>query len=75
MLEPRGNDVLVGALLLPPQDPANAAGVIFFNNVGGGHVRSHGTIRLVVTLAHLGRIGPGEHGIRDARGHGARHAA
>lgn len=29
MLEPRGNEVLVGALLCTPQDPANAAGVIF----------------------------------------------
>lgn len=32
--EPRGSDVLVGALLCPPVDPACVAGVIFFNNVG-----------------------------------------
>src|SRR5262249_4255083 len=31
---PRGSDVMVGALLLPPVDPACAAGVVFFNNVG-----------------------------------------
>ena len=68
MLEPRGNDVLVGALLLPPQDPANAAGVIFFNNVGGLGMCGHGTIGLVVTLAHLGRIAPGEHGIETPVG-------
>ena len=68
MLEPRGNDVLVGALLLAPQDPANAAGVIFFNNVGGLGMCGHGTIGLVVTLAHLGRIGPGEHGIETPVG-------
>jgi hypothetical protein len=28
--EPRGGDVLVGALLVPPADPDRAAGVIFF---------------------------------------------
>ena len=32
--EPRGSDVMVGALLCEPHDPACAAGVIFFNNVG-----------------------------------------
>ena len=64
--EPRGSDVLVGALLLEPTDPACAAGVIFFNNVGCLGMCGHGTIGLVVTLAHLGRIGAGEHRHRDA---------
>ena len=32
--EPRGSDVLVGALLCTPADAANACGVIFFNSVG-----------------------------------------
>src|SRR5579872_1342627 len=32
--EPRGSDVIVGALLCPPVDPACVAGAIFFNNVG-----------------------------------------
>ncbi len=32
--EPRGSDVLVGALLCEPVDRSCAAGVIFFNNVG-----------------------------------------
>src|SRR4051812_42693033 len=32
--EPRGSDVLVGALLQEPVDASCAAGVIFFNNVG-----------------------------------------
>src|SRR5579871_4702358 len=31
--EPRGSDVVVGALLCPPSDLRCAAGVIFFNNV------------------------------------------
>jgi 4-hydroxyproline epimerase len=59
--EPRGSDVLVGALLCPPLDPACAAGVIFFNNVGYLGMCGHGTIGLMVTLAHLGRIAPGLH--------------
>ena len=32
--EPRGSDVMVGAILVPPNDPTCAAGVIYFNNVG-----------------------------------------
>jgi len=61
--EPRGSDVLVGALLVPPHEPDCAFGVLFFNNVGPLGMCGHGTIGLVVTLAHLGRIGPGEHRI------------
>ena len=59
--EPRGSEVLVGALLLPPCDPASAAGVIFFNNVGMLGMCGHGMIGVVRSLQHLGRIGPGEH--------------
>src|SRR5213596_3358419 len=59
--EPRGSDVMVGALLCEPVDPACAAGVIFFNNVGYLNMCGHGTIGVAVTLAHLGRIGPGSH--------------
>ncbi len=61
--EPRGSDVLVGALLCEPLDPSSAAGVIFFNNVGYLGMCGHGTIGLLVTLAHLGRITTGEHRI------------
>ncbi|HUI57247.1 MAG TPA: proline racemase family protein [Bryobacteraceae bacterium] len=57
--EPRGNDAIVGALLCEPSDPANDAGVIFYNNVGYLGMCGHGTIGLVVTLAHMGRIRPG----------------
>jgi 4-hydroxyproline epimerase len=66
--EPRGSDVMVGALLCEPVDPACAAGVIFFNNVGYLGMCGHGTIGLIVTLAHLGRIGPGEHRIETPVG-------
>jgi 4-hydroxyproline epimerase len=66
--EPRGSDPMVGALLLPPSDPGNAAGVIFFNNVGTLGMCGHGTIGLMVTLAHLGRISVGTHRIETPVG-------
>ncbi len=66
--EPRGSDVLVGALLLPPQDPTCVAGVIFFNNVGCLGMCGHGTIGLVKTLEYLGRIQPGTHRIETCVG-------
>jgi 4-hydroxyproline epimerase len=66
--EPRGSDVLVGACLVPPHDASCAFGVIFFNNVGFLGMCGHGTIGLVVTLAHLGRLQPGEHRIETPVG-------
>jgi 4-hydroxyproline epimerase len=60
--------VLVGGLLVPPTDPTCAAGVIFFNNVGYLGMCGHGTIGLVVTLAHLGRFTAGEHRIETPAG-------
>jgi len=59
--EPRGYDALVGALLCEPVDSSCAAGLIFFNNVGYLGMCGHGTIGAAVTLAHMGRIGPGTH--------------
>jgi 4-hydroxyproline epimerase len=61
--EPRGSDVLVGALLCEPSDVSCIAGVIFFNNVGYLGMCGHGTIGLMATLAHLGRVKPGTHRI------------
>jgi 4-hydroxyproline epimerase len=66
--EPRGSDVIVGALLCEPVDPSCAAGVIFFNNVGVIGMCGHGTIGLAVTLAHLGRLRPGRHRIETPVG-------
>lgn len=66
--EPRGSDVMVGALLVPPHDPSCQFGVIFFNNVGTLWMCGHGTIGLVVTLAHLGQVKPGEVRIDTAVG-------
>jgi 4-hydroxyproline epimerase len=66
--EPRGSDVLVGALLVEPSEYSCAAGVIFFNNVSYLGMCGHGMIGLVVILAHLGRIQPGEHRIETSVG-------
>jgi 4-hydroxyproline epimerase len=63
MNEPRGSDVLVGALLTPPEKPGSECGVVFFNNVGYLGMCGHGTMGLVATLVHLGRIQPGVHAI------------
>lgn len=59
--EPRGGDVWIGGLICPPVNPEACAGVVFFNNVGVLNMCGHGTIGLAATLAHMGRIGPGEH--------------
>ena len=66
--EPRGSDVVVGALLQEAADPGCSAGVIFFNNVGYLGMCGHGTIGLIKTLAHMGRIKPGEHWIETPVG-------
>ena len=60
ILEPRGSDALVGALLCEPTDPGCATGVIFFNNVGYLNMCGHGAIGVAVTLAYLGRAEVGE---------------
>ncbi len=56
--EPRGSDVMVGALLVPSHRTGCRHGVIFFNNVGVLGMCGHGTIGLVASLAHLGRLSP-----------------
>ena len=61
--EPRGNDVIVGGLICEPVDRSCAAGVIFFNNEGYLGMCGHGTIGLMITLAHLKRIEAGTHRI------------
>lgn len=66
--EPRGSEVIVGALLCTQLEATSACGVIFFNNVGYLGMCGHGTIGLIATLAHLGRIAPGEHRIETPVG-------
>jgi len=59
--EPRGSDTMVGALLVPAAAADACSGVIFFNNVGYLGMCGHGSIGVICTLAHLGRIEPGTH--------------
>jgi 4-hydroxyproline epimerase len=57
--EPRGSDVMVGALLVTPHRADCQLGVIFFNNVGLLGMCGHGTIGLIASLAHTGQLKPG----------------
>jgi 4-hydroxyproline epimerase len=66
--EPRGHEVIVGALLVEPKDTSCATGVIFFNNVGLLGMCGHGMIGLIATLKHVGRISAGEHRIQTPVG-------
>ena len=57
--EPRGADVWVGAVLTPPVSAEAVCGVVFFTTVGPLGMCGHGTIGIVETLRHLGRVKPG----------------
>ncbi len=66
--EPRGSDVMVGALAGTPHDPDCVAGVIFFNNVAYLGMCGHGMIGLVATLAYQNKIAAGRHKIETPVG-------
>ena len=66
--EPRGSGRTGGASLSAPADSRCVGGVLFFNNVGYLGMCGHGTIGVVTTLAHLGRIGSGKHWIETPVG-------
>ena len=68
ILEPRGFEAVVGAYLCEPADSDCVTGVVFFNNVACLNSCLHGTIGLVRTLEHLGRISPGVHKIETPVG-------
>jgi 4-hydroxyproline epimerase len=59
--EPRGSDVIVGGLLCEPVDHSCSAGIIFFDTAAYLGMCGHGTIGLMATLKHLGKIGNGTH--------------
>ncbi|MFC4993237.1 proline racemase family protein [Rubritalea tangerina] len=63
LLEPRGFEAMVGAVLVEPHESDCVAGVIFFNNAGYLNMCIHGTIGLAKTLEHMGVIGVGRHRI------------
>lgn len=56
VVEPRGHEAVVGALLTPPVEAGSLAGVIFFDNEGCLGMCGHGSIGVVRTLAELGRL-------------------
>ncbi|MFN8546398.1 MAG: proline racemase family protein [Candidatus Eisenbacteria bacterium] len=60
VLEPRGHEAIVAALLTPPVAPESVAGVIFWNNVGCLGMCGHGLIGVARTLELLGNARPGE---------------
>ena len=57
--EPRGHDAMVAAILTPPVAAGSVAGVVYCDDAGFIGMCGHGTIGVVRTLAHLGRIGAG----------------
>ena len=61
LLEPRGHDAMVGALLVPTSRSDCCTGVIYFNPVGNLGMCGHATLGTVVALAHLGQLQPGTH--------------
>lgn len=66
--EPRGSPIAVGALLCAPVARV-ASGVIFFNNAGYLGMCGHGTIGVLATLRHLGRVAaPGTYDIETPVG-------
>ncbi len=61
--EPRSSEAAVGALLCPPENPGQLAGVLYFDNGGMLDMCVHGTIGLVTTLRYLQNLTPGEYRI------------
>lgn len=66
--EPYGTEAMVAALCVTPACPAAVAGVIFADRGAVLGMCGHGTIGLVATLAHLGRLTEGTHLIETAVG-------
>jgi 4-hydroxyproline epimerase len=66
--EPRGSEVIVGALTCKPDDATCTAGVIFFNNVGYLGMCGHGMIGFISTLAYQEKIAIGRHRIETPVG-------
>ena len=67
MFEPRGHDMMSGSILYPPTRDDCDVAVLFIETSGCLPMCGHGTIGLVATLAHLGRIRPGAHRIETAK--------
>ncbi len=68
ILPPRGNPIIVGALIASTASPECSTGVVFFNNVGYLGMCGHGTIGLMVALHAVGRMELGSHRIETPVG-------
>lgn len=68
VLEPYGQEAMVGALLTTPIDSSCVTGVIYFDAASVIGMCGHGTIGLAVTLAHMGKIDVGTHRIETPVG-------
>lgn len=56
VLEPRGNENAVGAILLPPETDLARATIVFFNNVGYLDMCVHGLMGVVQSMAYAGML-------------------
>ena len=68
VLEPYGQEAMVGALLTPPTNTECVTGVIFFDGAAVIGMCGHGTIGVAATLAHMGKISIGSHKIETPVG-------
>ncbi len=58
MFEPRGHDMMSGAILYPPADPRNDIGVLFIETSGCLPMCGHGTIGSVTIMLEEGLVQP-----------------
>ena len=66
--EPRGSDILVGAVWWSPARPGEAGQVLYFNNVGPLGMCGHGSIGLIASLVFLGQWPSGPRMLRTPVG-------
>lgn len=58
MFEPRGHDMMSGAILYPPQNPENDFGILFIETSGCLPMCGHGTIGTITIAIEEGLIQP-----------------
>ncbi len=58
MFEPRGHDMMSGAILYPPSDPQNDTGILFIETSGCLPMCGHGTIGAVTIMLEEGLVVP-----------------
>lgn len=68
LLEPRGCESMVGALVGPPANSDHTASLIFFNNTGYLGMCGHGLIGVVETMRYRDGLSPGIHSFETPAG-------